>query len=629
MKISGWQKIGLTFFLFIFLSVNLGSNFLVKPKEAKAFLGAGDTVAVISDTAVTTFAKLAAQVKHLTFDEIIRTLADAFWEEFKIRMINLLTARILDFIGANPDNPEKAKFVLNVAEYVWGSQLYGLKIPGLNATDTKAIWQALYNYFCGQPTAQFTINLFLPRRREKDFCEILEERFRVGRINYNTWLGFEDFSDFLLHFDEVTWQGQTDSAIEAANTYESRKEQEKVLEYLANKGLRSMQRINKEAYEGCLVWDRNHNECMDSCLSEKEECEEGCQGNLECLEECDIAYNCPEECKDFGECIKYRSTVTLPGAVIEQMSASAIHSTVQTITNIDIGGPLELGRVIAAVIELVANSAIDKIISNVEQDGLGLLDDLGKKHRTQDDFYSDFSEESREEYGFSTSTPSEEVIKWIEYKEQSKTIIEDQIIPTLKNLKKCLIKHNLPATVDGQSVDSLLEEYQNQLNQIETQLKEVKDNPEEYNEAKYGSPEEAKDEKTELSEKLDYYSNKLTECLAKPTPTINCLSISCDSNNVVTAEFAGDIRNENIIDYHLEIKIDDGDWRSIKDSCSLETTCSLPQFSCCLSYSQSDKTFQATVRYQGEAGKSYSIRAEIENENGWSDWATCSQRQCQ
>jgi len=319
-----------------------------------------------------------------------------------------------------------------------------------------------------------------------------------------------------------------------------------------------------------------------------------------CLGEENPYEECLERCKNVGRCLKAQSTVTVPGAVIEQMSSSAIHSTVQSIANVQVEGFEDIGRVIAAVIELVANSAIDKIISSVEQEteeeNWGLLGNLGKEHRTKEDFSSDFSEYS---------------------------------IPTLKKLKECLIKHNLPATVDGQSIDSLLEEYQNQFNTIETQLKEVKDDPEEYNEATYGLAEDAKDEKDELSEKLDYYSNKLAECLAKPTPTINCLSISCDSNNVVTAEFAGDIRNENIERYDLEIKINDSGWTSIKDSCSLETTCSLLQSPCCLSYSQSDKTFQATVRYQGEAGKSYSIRARIENENGWSDWATCSQRQCQ
>ncbi|MHA1873310.1 MAG: AGE family epimerase/isomerase, partial [Candidatus Heimdallarchaeaceae archaeon] len=143
----------------------------------------------------------------------------------------------------------------------------------------------------------------------------------------------------------------------------------------------------------------------------------------------------------------------------------------------------------------------------------------------------------------------------------------------------------------------------------------------------YGSPEDAKDEKDDLLEDFDYYSDKLTECLAKPTPTINCLSIYCDNNNVVTAEFAGDIRDESIVDYRLEIKIDDGDWTYI--TCSSEPTCNLSQSSCCLTLSQSDETFQATVRYQGQAGKSYSIRMEVENENGWSDWATCSQEQCQ
>ena len=606
MKISGWQKIGLTFFLFIFLSVNLGLTFLVKPKETKALFGV-EVVHVVNDTSPTSVTRTGTQIAHFTFDKVISLLARAFWEEFKIRMINLLTAKILDFIGANPDNPEKAKFVLDVAEYVWGSQLYGTDIPGIGK-DTELIWNALYAYFCGQPTAQLTINLFLPRKRDEDFCEILERSFRIGKIDYTTVEGLDKFYNFLWNFEEASWQGQTAQAIEAVTTYKERETTRKQLEYLANQGLRDI----KKNLDRCLVWSKDHRDCMNDCLAEGNSYED-----------------CLKKCQNVGRCLKWQSTVTVPGAVIEQISASAIHSAAETISNIEVDGPLELSKVIAAVIELVANSAIDKIISDIEQDGLGLLDDLGKKHRTQEDFYSDFSEESREEYGFSTSTPSEEAIKWIEYKEQSKTIIEDQIIPTLKKLKECLIKHNLPATVDGRSIDSFLEEYQNQFNQIETQLKEVKDDPEEYNEATYGLAEDAKDEKDELSEKLDYYSNKLAECLAKPTPTINCLSISCDSNNVVTAEFAGDIRNENIERYDLEIKINDSGWTSIKDSCSLETTCSLLQSPCCLSYSQSDKTFQATVRYQGEAGKSYSIRARIENENGWSDWATCSQRQCQ
>ena len=610
MKISGWQKIGLIFFLFIFLSVNLGSSFLVKPKETKAFFGGG-VVHVINDTSPTSIARNVTQTLHLTFDEIIKVIARAFWEEFKIRMINLLTAKVLDFIGANPDNPEQAKFVLDVAEYVWGSQLYGMEIPGLGATTTRMIWNALYAYFCGQPTAHLTINLFLPREREEGFCEILRKSFR--EIDYTTDEGLEEFYKFLWSFGVASWQGQTVQAMQAVTTYKERETARKTLEYLANQGLRDI----KKNLDRCLVWDRDHQECMNNCLGEENPYEE-----------------CLERCKNVGRCLKAQSTVTVPGAVIEQMSSSAIHSTVQSIANVQVEGFEDIGRVIAAVIELVANSAIDKIISSVEQEteeeNWGLLGNLGKEHRTKEDFSSDFSEYS-EEYGFSTSTPSEEVIKWIEYKEQSKKIIEDQIIPTLKKLKECLIKHNLPATVDGRSIDSFLEEYQNQFNQIETQLKEVKDDPEEYNKhrEKYGSPEEAKDEKDELSEKFDYYSNKLAECLAKPTPTINCLSISCDNNNVVTAEFAGDIRNENIERYDLEIKINDSGWTSIKDSCSLETTCSLLQSPCCLSYSQSDKTFQATVRYQGEAGKSYSIRARIENENGWSDWATCSQRQCQ
>ncbi|MCD6086217.1 hypothetical protein J7J37_01515, partial [bacterium] len=174
MKISGWQKIGLTFFLFIFLSVNLGLTFLVKPKETKAFLGAGDTVVVVGDTSPTSITRNITQGLHLTFDKIIKVLAKAFWEEFKTRMINLLTAKVLDFIGANPDDPEKAKFVLDVAEYVWGSQLYGMEIPGLGATTTGLLWNALYDYFCGQPAAELTINLFLPRKREEGFCEILD-----------------------------------------------------------------------------------------------------------------------------------------------------------------------------------------------------------------------------------------------------------------------------------------------------------------------------------------------------------------------------------------------------------------------------------------------------------------------
>ena len=616
MKISGWQKIGLTFFLFIFLSVNLGSNFLVKPKETKAFFGGG-IVHVISDTAPLSIARNVTQTAHLIEDKILKPIALAFIEEFKIRMVNLLTAKVLDFIGANPDDPETAKFVLDVAEYVWGSQLYGMEIPGLGTTTTGLLWNALYDYFCGQPTAHLTINLFLPRKREEDFCDILDRSFRMGNIDYTTYEGLDRYFNFLENFDVLSWQGQTEQAMQAVTTYKERETARKTLEYLANQGLRDI----KKNLDRCLVWDRDHQECMDKCLAEKESDKKAWE-------------KCLQECKNVGRCLKPQSTVTVPGAVIEQMSSSAIHSTVQSIANVQVEGFEDIGRVIAAVIELVANSAIDKIISSVEQEteeeNWGLLGNLGKEHRTKEDFSSDFSEYS-DEYGFSTSTPSEEAIKWIEYKEQSKKIIEDQIIPTLKKLKECLIKHNLPATVDGQSIDSLLEEYQNQFNTIETQLKEVKDDPEEYNKhrEKYGSPEEAKDEKDELSEKLDYYSNKLAECLAKPTPTINCLSISCDSNNVVTAEFAGDIRNENIERYDLEIKINDSGWTSIKDSCSLETTCSLLQSPCCLSYSQSDKTFQATVRYQGEAGKSYSIRARIENENGWSDWATCSQRQCQ
>jgi len=603
MKISGWQKIGLTFFLFIFLSVNLGSNFLVKPKETKAFFGGG-LVHVVNDTSPTSITQTGTQIAHLTFDKIIKVLAKAFWEEFKIRMINLLTAKILDFIGANPDDPEKAKFVLDVAEYVWGSQLYGMEIPGLGATTTRMIWNALYAYFCGQPTAHLTINLFLPREREEDFCEILERAFR--EIDYTTDEGLNEFYNFLWNFGIASWQGQTVQAMQAVTTYKERETTRKTLEYLANQGLRDI----KKNLDRCLVWSKDHRDCMNDCLGE---------GNF--------YEDCLKKCRNVGRCLKYQSTVTVPGAVIEQISASAIHSAAETISNIEVDGPLELGRVIAAVIELVANSAIDKIISNIEQEGLGLLDDLGKKHRTEEDFYSDFSEESREEYGFSTSTLSEEVIKWIEYKEQSKKIIEDQIIPTLENLKECLIKHNLPVIVDGQSIDSLLGEYQTRLNTIEIQLKEIKDDPGKYDEEIYGLAEDAKNEKIDLLKKSNYYSNKLAECLAKTTPTIKCLSIYCDNNNVVTARFAGNIRDENIIGHRVEIKIDDGNWRNIV--CSLESSCSLPQSPCCLTLSQSDETFQATVRYQGQAGKSYSIRAEIENENGWSDWATCSQKQCQ
>jgi len=606
MKISGWQKIGLTFFLFIFLSVNLGSFFLVKPKETKAFVC---TCHVTSNSAPTEISQTVTQIKHLTFDEIVKTIADACWEEFKIRMINLLTAKILDFIGANPDNPEQAKFVLDVAEYVWGSQLYGIEIPGLGK-DTELLWNALYNYFCGQPTAYLTINLFLPRKREEDFCEILDRSFRMGNIDYTTNEGLDRYFNFLENFDVASWQGQTEQAMQAVTTYKERKEARKTLEYLAHKGLRDI----KKNLDRCLVWSKDHRDCMNDCLAEGNSYED-----------------CLKKCRNVGRCLKWQSTVTVPGAVIEQISSSAIHSTAETISNIDIGGPLELGRVIAAVIELVTNSAIDKIISNAEQEGLGLLDDLGKKHRTREDFYSDFSEESRKRNKFSTSVLSEKIIKWIEYKEQSKKIIEDQIIPTLKNLKECLIKHNLPATADGQSIDSLLVKYQNQFNQIEAQLKEIKDDPEKYDEEIYGSPEEAKNEETKLLEKFNYYSNKLAECSAKPTPTIDFLSISCDSNNVVTARFAGDIRDGNIVNYRLEIKINNGNWTDIKYICSTKTICNLPQFPCCfyLSSSQIDKSFQATVRYQGQAGQTYSIRMKAENKNGWSDWATSIQEQCQ
>ena len=606
MKISGWQKIGLTFFLFIFLSVNLGSFFLVKPKETKAFVC---TCHVTSNSAPTEISQTVTQIKHLTFDEIVKTIADACWEEFKIRMINLLTAKILDFIGANPDNPEQAKFVLDVAEYVWGSQLYGIEIPGLGK-DTELLWNALYNYFCGQPTAYLTINLFLPRKREEDFCEILDRSFRMGNIDYTTNEGLDRYFNFLENFDVASWQGQTEQAMQAVTTYKERKEARKTLEYLAHKGLRDI----KKNLDRCLVWSKDHRDCMNDCLAEGNSYED-----------------CLKKCRNVGRCLKWQSTVTVPGAVIEQISSSAIHSTAETISNIDIGGPLELGRVIAAVIELVTNSAIDKIINNAEQEGLGLLDDLGKKHRTREDFYSDFSEESRKRNKFSTSVLSEKIIKWIEYKEQSKKIIEDQIIPTLKNLKECLIKHNLPATADGQSIDSLLVKYQNQFNQIEAQLKEIKDDPEKYDEEIYGSPEEAKNEETKLLEKFNYYSNKLAECSAKPTPTIDFLSISCDSNNVVTARFAGDIRDGNIVNYRLEIKINNGNWTDIKYICSTKTICNLPQFPCCfyLSSSQIDKSFQATVRYQGQAGQTYSIRMKAENKNGWSDWATSIQEQCQ
>jgi len=603
MKISGWQKIGLTFFLFIFLSVNLGLNLLVKPKETKALVC---TCHITSNSAPTEITQTGTQIKHYTFDEIVKTIADACWEEFKIRMINLLTAKVLDFIGASPGDHEKAKFVLDVAEYVWGDQLYGTDIPGIGE-DTELIWNALYAYFCNQPTAELTINLFLPRKRDEGFCEVLDETFRMGKIDYTTDEGLDKFYNFLWNFDEVSHQGQTIQAMEAVTTYKERKDARKQLEYLANQGLRDIKKDLKGPGR-CLVWDKELRECMDPCLDKN-------------------SYEyCLEKCDGIGRCLKWQSTVTVPGAVIEQMSSSAIHSAAQTIADIDIDGPLELGRVIAAVIELVTNSAIDKIISNVEQEGLGLLDKLGEKSRTQKDFYSDFSEYSNQ-HGFSTSTLNEEAIKWIEYKEQSKKIIEDQIIPTLKKLKKCLIKHNLPATADGQIIDSLLVKYQNQFNQIENQLKEIKDDPEKYDEEIYGSPEEAKNEETELLEKFNYYSSKLAECSAKPTPTINFLSISCDNNNVVTARFAGDIRDKSIVGHRLEIKINDGNWKNI--SCSRETTCSLPESSCCLTLSQSDKTFQATVRYQGQAGQTYSIRMEVENKNGWSDWATSIQEQCQ
>ena len=81
----------------------------------------------------------------------------------------------------------------------------------------------------------------------------------------------------------------------------------------------------------------------------------------------------------------------------------------------------------------------------------------------------------------------------------------------------------------------------------------------------------------------------------------------------------------------LEIKINNGNWTDIKYICSTKTICNLPQFPCCfyLSSSQIDKSFQATVRYQGQAGQTYSIRMKAENKNGWSDWATSIQEQCQ
>ena len=112
-------------------------------------------------------------------------------------------------------------------------------------------------------------------------------------------------------------------------------------------------------------------------------------------------------------------------------------------------------------------------------------------------------------------------------------------------------------------------------------------------------------------------------------PTVDCTSITCDSNNVVTVDFTVDTKDGVIADYWLQGKIDNASWKDMKPYCPYVASCSPDSVGeCCYTYSQSGNIFYYTFKYKGEFGHTYNFRGKINNNAQWSDWAECKEYQC-